>query len=657
MAQKPLRLTINGRIIDHLGIQMYQSPVAAIAELISNAWDADATRVDVTLPDTIAEGSEIVIKDDGIGMTYEECQDRYLNVGAGRRDNYPDRTPGGRLVLGRKGIGKFAGFGISLVMNIDTTSRATGEKTSFSLDVNKIRTEIYAGEGIDVDEAQFTAGAGEVPATEAGTTITLTQLKLQRAIAIERFVASMARRFLLHQTAADFKIYINGTEVPSEPEDGEVEYSFPSAYSAEELPGGLVIDENGWGTETLSNDRQIKWRFNFFKETVDDEELRGISIFARGKLVQKPFFFNLSGGLGGQHGQQYMSGQVIADYIDDLGEDLIAPERQRVNWENTETSLLEKWGQDRVKELLILWKKKRGERRQQQIEDRLAGFSERIEGLQRHEAKTVRKALRSLGGIETLSDEQFQELGSAVLTAWEQGRLHELIADMSEADTLDPAEVLNLLTEVKVLDALNVAEAVKVKSSTIEGLRTRIASRELENNLRDYVAANPWLLSAKWETFRVETAVDTILREAAVEVGLNGTDYQGRIDLALRSGNTLLVVEFMRPGLTLDFDHASRCERYILRIRAATAATTALGITEVHGLIVADNLDRRGEMPEKLRALDQQKILAHSWATLLDGAASEWKELIDILVSRSPGDVRLRGLGETTVPEEQGVQE
>ena len=48
--EKKLHLSFHGRIIDSLGIQMYQSPVAAVAELIANAWDADATKVDVTLP-------------------------------------------------------------------------------------------------------------------------------------------------------------------------------------------------------------------------------------------------------------------------------------------------------------------------------------------------------------------------------------------------------------------------------------------------------------------------------------------------------------------------------------------------------------------------------------------------------------------------------
>jgi hypothetical protein len=93
--KQPLYLSFHGRIIDSLGIQMYQSPVAAIAELIANAWDADARTVDVTLPASLAgAAAEFVIKDDGLGMTYEQCQDKYLKVGRNRRLDEGDRVLG-----------------------------------------------------------------------------------------------------------------------------------------------------------------------------------------------------------------------------------------------------------------------------------------------------------------------------------------------------------------------------------------------------------------------------------------------------------------------------------------------------------------------------------------------------------------------------------
>jgi len=145
ISAKTLRLKFHGRIIDHLGIQMYQSPVASVAELIANAWDADAESVNVTLPSSLGSGSSIVIEDDGVGMTYEECQDRYLNVGWCRRGSQStERTKEkNRPVLGRKGIGKFAGFGIAQIVKIETTSKETGERTVFTLDLKDLRTGEY----------------------------------------------------------------------------------------------------------------------------------------------------------------------------------------------------------------------------------------------------------------------------------------------------------------------------------------------------------------------------------------------------------------------------------------------------------------------------------------------------------------------------------
>ena len=70
-----LRLSLNfsGRLIDHLGLQMYQSPVAAIAELVANAWDADAENVTITLPDDLTDGAEIIVADvGGMSTTFPE---------------------------------------------------------------------------------------------------------------------------------------------------------------------------------------------------------------------------------------------------------------------------------------------------------------------------------------------------------------------------------------------------------------------------------------------------------------------------------------------------------------------------------------------------------------------------------------------------------
>src|ERR1700686_1104881 len=79
-----LKLTFAGNIVKHLGVQMYAGrPVPAIAELISNSWDADATKVEVNLPlneawDPNNQQQTIVVSDNGNGMNWDMVRDAYL---------------------------------------------------------------------------------------------------------------------------------------------------------------------------------------------------------------------------------------------------------------------------------------------------------------------------------------------------------------------------------------------------------------------------------------------------------------------------------------------------------------------------------------------------------------------------------------------------
>ena len=45
----------------------------------------------------------------------------------------------------------------------------------------------------------------------------------------------------------------------------------------------------------LSNEKEIRWKIHFLRDTIDDDELRGVSVFSKVKVVQRPFFFNLTG--------------------------------------------------------------------------------------------------------------------------------------------------------------------------------------------------------------------------------------------------------------------------------------------------------------------------------------------------------------------------
>ena len=337
-----------------------------------------------------------------------------------------------------------------------------------------------------------------------------------------------------------------------------------------------------------------------------------------------------------------------ADYLDRLPADVITTERQRVNWELSECKELEQWGKERVKSLLSIWKERRAEEKMRQIDEKVAPFSQRLDRLRPSEKRTVVSALRKVATVETLSDEQFTELSNGILTAWEGGRLRELIENVSSVEDMDEAILLSLLAETQVLSALHIAESVKAKVEIIEGLRKRIDERELENAVRDYIAENPWLLSPQWETFKVETSVRHLVDEAAAEAKVDADDEAGnkRVDLVLSSGDQLLVVEFMRPGLTVDREHVNRYQEYVDILRSKIISNTEHDFKIVSGLLVADRLNRRAGMDGVLKRLADDNMNAIEWKGLLRRAGMQWKEFLNVLVARAPEDERLAELRE-----------
>jgi len=103
-------------VLDHKTDGIYRSVAVAITETVSNAWDVAATEVRIDLD---ISGDRIEIVDNGIGMDLDAINERYLRVGYRRRRD-GDTTPGGRSVMGRKGIGKLSLFSIADLIEIKT---------------------------------------------------------------------------------------------------------------------------------------------------------------------------------------------------------------------------------------------------------------------------------------------------------------------------------------------------------------------------------------------------------------------------------------------------------------------------------------------------------------------------------------------------------
>ena len=95
-SEKKLKFTYDNHTIDHLGVKLYSTIPPMLAELVSNAWDADAHNVYIDLQN--GEDKQICVRDDGEGMSFEERNYKFLKIGRNRRaETHCNCTSLGRL--------------------------------------------------------------------------------------------------------------------------------------------------------------------------------------------------------------------------------------------------------------------------------------------------------------------------------------------------------------------------------------------------------------------------------------------------------------------------------------------------------------------------------------------------------------------------------
>jgi signal transduction histidine kinase len=114
------------RIMKLLGGELVSDEVVAVTELVKNAYDADARTVTIEFRDVLSGDSEIIVSDDGHGMSIEEVTDYWMQPGGTTKSGARKATSrGGRKVLGEKGIGRFAVD--KLGAKLEMTTRKKGQ--------------------------------------------------------------------------------------------------------------------------------------------------------------------------------------------------------------------------------------------------------------------------------------------------------------------------------------------------------------------------------------------------------------------------------------------------------------------------------------------------------------------------------------------------
>lgn len=134
---------ISYRIIELFSQGLYRSPNKAIEELVSNAFDAGATKAHVVLsPDLGSKDATIAVIDNGTGMDEAGLKQHWL-IGVTNKRDESYQLPKGRKQIGKFGIGKLATF--VLAHYLTHVCKSGGEYYATSMNFAKLPTGVSGG--------------------------------------------------------------------------------------------------------------------------------------------------------------------------------------------------------------------------------------------------------------------------------------------------------------------------------------------------------------------------------------------------------------------------------------------------------------------------------------------------------------------------------
>jgi hypothetical protein len=199
-------------VLNHLGRNLYRNFITVLGEAISNSWDADSTDVWIEID---RPKGKFTIKDDGVGMSADDFQDKFLRIGYSKRKEGISETDSGRPYIGAKGIGKLALLScakrISIFSKTEGGEYVGGVIDNSGLDEaikDDLRPEEYPLEKLD-----FSLIEGLPDDHNSGTIIVFEGANEILTSSEEQIRKLLAMSFRFSIIDPDFNIHVNGETV------------------------------------------------------------------------------------------------------------------------------------------------------------------------------------------------------------------------------------------------------------------------------------------------------------------------------------------------------------------------------------------------------------------------------------------------------------
>ncbi len=657
MSDSRYKMSLSLNVLNHLGLNLYSNTPAVLAEVIANAWDADATEVKV---DFNLEEKTITVSDDGCGMNIDDINKKYLLVGYQKRNKPDFHTPGGRRPMGRKGIGKLSLFSIANKIFV-YSKKEGGEKESFLMDADKIKEAIQSeypssSQEYDPEPVEFNM---DIPLH--GTIIKITELKKLRLTqgSINGLKKRIARRFSIIKDRDDFRICINGNEVTLADRDYFHKARFLFQYGNYDYAqhcNNLDIDkDNGEklcykrdcrfnldGKATKDGEHEISGWIAIAHRSNDlddrgqgdneqDDNLNKITIVVRGKVAQEDILQEYR--LGGMI-TKFIYGEIHADFLDDDNkQDIATSSRQRISEDDPRYHAVKSFID---RELRHIWTETNKLKEKKGLDMALSSnpyVKEWYDELRPRPLQESAKKIFAVIDQAGVDEAHKHELYANGILAFETLKMNHALEKLETIDVSNIEEFLSYLSDVDAIEAAHYHEIVKERFEVISQFRDKVEENAKEKVLQKYIFDHLWLLDPAWD--RATRYAHMEERLQAVVDGVASKENTVRLDIRYRRvAAAHVIIELKRYSRILNkTDIESQVRQYIEALENELKKNAKESQYPIESICIVGKLPRGWEDLDT-RKRDEESLRVYSikiitYDELIDNAFSAYSKFIE----------------------------
>lgn len=507
--------------VRHFGRNLYSTNPPAVAELVANAWDAYANKCQIYI-----KNNALLLVDNGIGMTDDEFQSRYAT--SGNEKNTAIRKPTRMKVrpyMGKKGIGKFSAFSLADKYELFTKSIEDSEWKHIILEQDILKATVPTYDVPitrlkDIREIKELFGVADID-LDTGTLIYLPSLKRAATTnTVSALVKLLSHRFSITtiMNDGDFKVSIifEGNIVDIDLKNhfyyNDIEYLHYFGYSKEEIKklfpnlddNHLIFEEpfsspaKGWiGSVSIPSSLEVD----------DNTALKGICIYINGKLVDEDILKSVK---KDRMSDTYTIGEIDADYLGQLAEDVVLSSREGLFLDNESVTSIKEYLENIRKNLVANWDDMRKNRpidkkdyfnvllsqpaNKKLYEGLKPASKDRFDGY----------AQKLFDRPKAVEDPKLEKLNNVLFSALIQIVNNEDIQELLQQSKIGTEDILKCFAEIfdlsEINHALRLRDSVRNNLAVISELEKYIETGEVEKVFEKHLAKNPWLIEPTWMT-------------------------------------------------------------------------------------------------------------------------------------------------------------